>query len=345
MKFFNSKTNVIFTAIALLLVSAIIFLSGIISEKNSSIKSLENQVSQNSLTIEESNQKLDEINSELEKINSETEKIQSKYEKATKANSSLKTENEKLKKENKNFKKKTESVKTTSKVTSKKTNTKTESKTETKPTYNGKKVCYLTFDDGPSKNTLEILEILEKNDILATFFVMDTKNISYLKKIQKAGHTIGLHTYTHDYATLYKSSDAYFNDLNKISNKVYDITGVKSKIIRFPGGSSNQVSRKYSGKKLMPTLIKQVTKKGYYYFDWNVDSTDASGNNVSYTKIRDSVLSSAKGKNSICVLMHDSESKKSTVTALPGIIKGLKKQGFTFKPLTEKSSGYHHNVS
>lgn len=337
MEFFNSKINIIFSAIALLLVSAIIFLTGIIAEKNSNIKSLENQVSENSVTIEETNKKLDEINNELKKKEKESSNLNSKYNKVSKENETLKKENEKLKKENSKTNKNTSSKKTTAQTTSKKTGTAS--------TKNGKKVCYLTFDDGPSDNTIKILDILKKNNVTATFFVMNTKKMSYLKNIHEAGHTIGLHTYTHDYASIYKTSAAYFDDLEKISNKVYKLTGVKSKVIRFPGGSSNMVSKKYSGKKIMPTLIKQVTKKGYVYFDWNVDSTDASGNNVSYTKIRDSVLSAAKGKSSICVLMHDSEVKKSTVTALPEIIKGLKKQGFTFKALDEKTSSFHHDVS
>lgn len=344
MKFFNSKTNVIFSAVCLLLASAIIFMFGIISEKNNNIKSLENQVSSNAVTIYEANQKIEEVSSELKKLDEETSKIRSDYNNVTSENKKIKQANENIKKENEKLKSENAQIKKSNKALETAHQVKAQ-KAEEALAYNGHKVCYLTFDDGPSDNTLEILKILKKHNVLATFFVMNTNKIGYLKNIHEAGHTIGLHTFSHDYEGIYKNSTTYFNDLTKISNKVYAITGVKSKIMRFPGGSSNLVSQKYSGQKLMPTLIKQVAEKGYFYFDWNVDSTDASGNDVSYTKIRDSVLSSAKGRKSICVLMHDSAIKKSTVTALPGIIKGLKEQGFIFKPLLESSYGYHHGLS
>ena len=344
MNFFNSKTNVIFSSIALLLVSAIIFLCGIISEKNDDIKSLETQISSNTVTIYEANKKIEEVSSELKKLNEETSKVRSEYNSITAENKTVKLENENIKKENEKLKTENAHIKKSNKTLETAHQIKAQ-KAEESMAYNGYKICYLTFDDGPSDNTLEILKILKKHNVLATFFVMNTNKIGYLKNIHEAGHTIGLHTYTHDYESIYKNTTTYFDDLLKISNKVYSITGVKSKIIRFPGGSSNKVSEKYSGKKLMPTIITQVAQKGYFYFDWNVDSTDASGNDVSYTKIRDSVLSAAKGRKSICVLMHDSAIKKSTVTALPEIIKGLKEQGYIFKPLLESSYGYHHGLS
>lgn len=208
------------------------------------------------------------------------------------------------------------------------------------------KICYLTFDDGPSANTLKILEILDRYKAKATFFVVDNAQtkIEYVKQIHGAGHTIGLHTQSHDYAQIYKSVDNYFADLNAVSARVTELTGVESKVIRFPGGSSNGVSKKYC-KGIMTILSHKVTEQGYTYFDWNVSSEDASAPVVSTSKIINSVLNGAKGKNSICVLMHDASGKKTTVDALPSIIEGLIVQGFTFAPLTKDSHGYHHNIN
>ena len=167
--------------------------------------------------------------------------------------------------------------------------------------------------------------------------------IEYLPQIHAAGHTIGLHTQSHDYAQIYKSVDAYFADLNAISAKVKELTGVDSKVIRFPGGGSNKISKNYY-KGIMTILTRQVTEMGYTYFDWNVDSGDASGS-LSASKIAQNVIQGAKNKTSICVLMHDTASKTTTVDALPTIIEGLAAQGYTFQPLTKDSYGYHHKVN
>ena len=213
------------------------------------------------------------------------------------------------------------------------------------------KVCYLTFDDGPSDNTLSILDTLDKFGAKATFFVVGSNSkLGYVSEIYKRGHTVGLHTNTHQIYTedknvnIYASSEAYFNDLNAISNKVEQLIGIKSKIIRFPGGSDNTVSRKVANG-IMATLTRQVMAQGYAYFDWNVDSSDASKNNVPASKIVNSVLNQAKGKNSICVLMHDSSVKTTTAQALPAILDGLKKMGFYFEGLNENCYGYHHAVN
>ena len=205
------------------------------------------------------------------------------------------------------------------------------------------KVCYLTFDDGPSDRTLEILKILDQYNAKATFFVVGTAKLQYLPQIVEKGHTIGLHSNTHNYSKIYKSTDAFFNDLTALSQKVYDVAGIHSKVIRFPGGSSNNVSKSYC-KGVMTRLTSQVKIKGYAYFDWNVDSGDASGKNVPAKTITNNVLTAAAKKNSICVLMHDTSSKKTTVEALPEILKGLKAMGYRFEALNEKCFGFQHTV-
>lgn len=208
----------------------------------------------------------------------------------------------------------------------------------------GHKVCYLTFDDGPSDNTLKILDILKQANVKASFFVIGTGKLDYIKRIHDEGHTVALHANEHEYSKIYKSENAYFEDLNKISNKVKNIIGIEPKIIRFPGGSSNAVSKKYN-KGIMTRLTKQVEQKGYIYVDWNVDSTDASGNNVSKDKILNNVKTYSKGDNDICVLMHDTAAKNTTVDALPEMISYLKEQGYQFKALSTYSSIFHHGVN
>lgn len=249
-----------------------------------------------------------------------------------KENSKLKKEIEKLKNEHKTKETAKNAVNSVSSA----------SHTENKPS--GSKICYLTFDDGPSDNTLKILEILKKYNVKATFFVINTENISYVRKISDDGHAIGLHSASHNYSQIYKSSGAYFSDLNKISSLVFSYTGEYSKLIRFPGGSSNSVSAKYC-KGIMTKLASEVTQKGYCYFDWNVSSEDATSNTVSCTKIVNSVLNGAENKNNICVLMHDSSAKTTTVDALPMIIEGLSERGFSFMALSCESPGFKHGIT
>ncbi|WP_305138328.1 polysaccharide deacetylase family protein [Dubosiella newyorkensis] len=210
------------------------------------------------------------------------------------------------------------------------------------PAY-GKKVVYLTFDDGPSENTAKILDILDKYNAKATFFVTGNhpEYNKYMKRAAKEGHTIGLHTYTHNYSQLYSSEEAYFDDLQQISDMVEDVTGKKSKVIRFPGGSSNMISANYVDG-LMTTLTQKVQEQGYQYFDWNVDSTDASGNRVPVSQLVENAT--ASDDQYINILMHDTDAKDTTVEALPEIIKYYKDKGYVFLGLDTDSYAPHHNV-
>lgn len=206
------------------------------------------------------------------------------------------------------------------------------------------KVVYLTFDDGPSENTLKILKILKKYKAKATFFVTGNGKIEYMKNIVNNGHTIALHTYSHDYESIYSSTTAYFNDLNKISKLVYDKTGVDAKVIRFPGGSSNTISANYSDG-IMTRLTGMVEDIGYEYFDWNVNSGDADGNNVSPAKIIQNIKSESKDKERCVVLMHDTKAKSTTVKALDSICAYYKRKGYEFAALTTESVECHQTVN
>lgn len=197
------------------------------------------------------------------------------------------------------------------------------------------KVIYLTFDDGPSSSiTPKLLDILKEEDVKATFFVINhSSSLDYLiKREYDEGHTVGLHSYTHDYSTIYSSEAAYFNDLNAIRNKIKQITGNDANIIRFPGGSSNTVSRKYSNG-IMTRLTRQVLAKGYIYFDWNIgsgDSGDVHTSDAVYNKV---VNSLNYGTN--VVLMHDFENNTKTLDAIRNIIEYGKNNGYSFAAITK----------
>lgn len=196
------------------------------------------------------------------------------------------------------------------------------------------KVVYLTFDDGPSENTKKIMDILAKYNAKATFFVTGrNQKYNYLiKDAYNAGHTIGLHTYSHDYQTVYSSVEAYFDDLNKVGQMVKNEIGFVPHYIRFPGGSSNTISRKYC-QGIMSTFTKEVIEKGYQYYDWNGDSTDASGNHVAVDKlIRNGTLCH---DNNVMILCHDTQAKDTTVQALPAIIEHYRNLGYTFKGIDD----------
>lgn len=202
------------------------------------------------------------------------------------------------------------------------------------------KSVYLTFDDGPCKYTEQILDVLAKYNVKATFFVTGQKtNYSHvMKRIVDEGHTIAAHTYTHTY-DIYQNSDAYFNDLNKINDLIFAKTGRYTAIVRFPGGSSNKISKKYK-EGIMSELSIKLQEKGYVYFDWNVDSGDTS--TAKPEKIVKNVTSSLKAGSSI-VLLHDL--KSANITALPQIIEYCQKNGYTLLPMSDKTPIVHHGIN
>ncbi len=206
-----------------------------------------------------------------------------------------------------------------------------------------RRIAYLTFDDGPSENTRKILDILDKYNVKATFFVIYHKGMeSEYKEIVNRGHTIALHSYTHSYRKIYKSEDAFFDDLQQIHDYVQSVTGVDSRIMRFPGGSSNTISNKYC-KDIMKKLKPDVLERGYIYHDWNVDSTDASGNNRDVEVLLKNVKKNLTSYRQVDVLMHDTgRMKQTTVEALPSIIEYIRSQGYEMEAITEDSKPIRH---
>lgn len=214
---------------------------------------------------------------------------------------------------------------------------------QTATTSSGNKVVYLTFDDGPGAHTQQLLDILDKYNVKVTFFVTNV-NSGYENMISKeaaAGHTVAIHSASHDYKKIYSSVDAYFADLNEMSDIIYAQTGQRAKLIRFPGGSSNTVSLKYcSG--IMTTLTKAVTDQGYKYFDWNVSSGDAGGT-TSTEEVYQNVVNGMKSHNVSVVLQHDI--KGFSVNAVERIIQWGLANGYTFLPLTTSTEDVHHGVN
>lgn len=205
-----------------------------------------------------------------------------------------------------------------------------------------KGIIYLTFDDGPKEGTTNvILDILKEENVKATFFVTNSGPDSLIKREYNEGHTVGLHTATHNYSTVYSSVNNYYNDLLQVQNRVKRITGYESKIIRFPGGSSNTISKKYS-KGIMTTLTKDVVNKGYHYFDWNVDSDDAGGARNSKTVYNNVVKNLSKNRANV-ILMHDI--KPQTRDALKSIIQFGKNNGYSFDKITMSTPMVTHGVN
>lgn len=191
------------------------------------------------------------------------------------------------------------------------------------------KSVYLTFDDGPSENSMKIMNILDRYHVKGTFFVtgQQPRSFKYIRTMAKRGHAIGLHTYSHDYAKIYRSVSAFSRDSNKIQKIVKKETGHKTYLLRFPGGTNNTVSRHY-GYKIMTKLTKSVTNAGYNYVDWNAETGDATGRRMTPSQL---ARNACVKMNTVVILMHDTSAKNNTVKALPQIIRYYKARGYTFK--------------
>ena len=202
------------------------------------------------------------------------------------------------------------------------------------------KVIYLTFDDGPGSRTPELLAVLEKYNVKVTFFVMGDSCLEYLDDIAAAGHAIGIHTYSHKYDEIYSSTDAFWEDFYKMDSIIYERTGIHTNLHRFPGGSSNTISKKLCPG-IMTQLAQEIQDKGYYYFDWNVDSDDA-GSATTADEVYQNVISGLKKTGHSVVLMHDV--KSYTVDAVEQIIQWGLQNGYTFQALDENTPVTHHTL-
>ncbi len=201
---------------------------------------------------------------------------------------------------------------------------------------------YLTFDDGPSSNTDDILDILAAYDVKATFFVVGKEGEwaeKAYRRIVAEGHTLGMHSYTHEYSTVYASEEAFTEDLNRLRDYLREVTGVECAYYRFPGGSSNRVSDMD-----MHVLIDCLYEQEITYFDWNVSSQDASNPVPDADTILQNCLEGiAKHHGTVVVLMHDAASKGSTVEVLPALIEAVQAMEDTeLLPITEDTVPVQH---
>ena len=212
----------------------------------------------------------------------------------------------------------------------------------------GRKVVYLTVDDGPSDLTEKYLDVFDKYNVKATFFVTghDPQYYNMIKEAYNRGHTIGLHSMTHDYDVIYSSEEAYFKDLEEVGQVVKDQIGYVPCFIRFPGGSSNTISEDYSSG-IMYKLINSVQAKGYQYYDWSLESGD--GAVVSTEEILAISTGQQDGfdprtETNIMYLCHDAPTKQTTLEALPQVIEYFQAAGFTFEAIDKSSWVCHHIV-
>lgn len=208
---------------------------------------------------------------------------------------------------------------------------------------NGHKTIYLTFDDGPSALTERALDILDKYDCKATFFVtgQNPDYFPWIKEAYKRGHTIGLHSMSHDYETIYSSTDAFWADLNAIGQVVKDQIGYVPCFIRFPGGASNTISQDYS-QGIMTALSDQVQAAGYQYYDWLLSCGDGA---VLTTQETIAAGCEETDEENAIYLLHDGAAKETTIEALPTIIEYYQSRGYSFEALDRNTQVFHHNIA
>lgn len=211
---------------------------------------------------------------------------------------------------------------------------------DTEPSEPVRKV-YLTFDDGPSENTADILDILAAYDVKATFFVNGKEGEwaeEAYQRIVDEGHTMGMHSYTHRYEEIYASTDAFLADMHRLQDYLYNVTGVKTMYYRFPGGSSNSVDGVGIRK-----LIQCLQEEGVVYYDWNISSQDATGVRYTSEELVENCMGSIEKYETVIILLHDAAGKDTTVEALPMLIERIQSMDYTeLLPITDETVPVQH---
>ena len=211
--------------------------------------------------------------------------------------------------------------------------------TDSKTKKQTKGRVYLTFDDGPSIYTGQILDILKENNVKATFFVIgrDKEYYDYYKRIVNEGHTIGMHSYTHQYQEFYKSVESFGTELTQLDNLIYNVTGVHSKVFRFPGGSSNSVAS-------LPIqdYVAYLNEHNINYYDWNSLNGDAVTTGLSPQTLVDNIMNDVTKNEDSIVLMHDLQTTHTTVESLQLLIDTLRSEGYEILPIDENTPLIQH---
>ena len=206
------------------------------------------------------------------------------------------------------------------------------------------KVVYLTFDDGPSPVTTQILDILDAYGVKATFFVTAQfpDNLDLIAEEYERGHTVGMHTYSHEYS-IYTSLDTYFDDLSKISAIVEEQIGYVPFAVRLPGGSSNTVSMSYATG-IMTAITNELLARGYQYWDWNAETGD--GGTVTVDEAYYNAIAPVSyGMTDVVILAHDMPAKQTTIDALPSIIEYYLANGYEFRVIDRDAYVSHHGIA
>ncbi len=215
-----------------------------------------------------------------------------------------------------------------------------DSQTENNENSSNQKKVFLTFDDGPSEYTDEILDVLKQYNVKATFFVIgktDEKSKELYKRIVNEGHTLGMHSYSHKYDIIYNSVEDFKKDFTMLSDLLYDTTGVRPKFYRFPGGSSNTVS-----KLPMTKFISVLKEQNIIYYDWNVENGDATGKKYTAKQLASNIMKGVEKHNTSIVLMHDTVVKGTTVKSLSKLIQQLQKEKYLILPIEEENIPIQH---
>lgn len=192
---------------------------------------------------------------------------------------------------------------------------------------------YLTFDDGPSENTSAILDALAAYDVKATFFVSgseEEEDAALYRRIVEEGHTLGMHSYSNKYSVIYQSQEAFAEDYHRLQDYLEEVTGVRSRLYRFPGGSSNSISNVP-----MEHFIHFLNQEGTTYYDWNVSAGDAASSAYSVQEIVENVTGDVVKYKTSVVLLHDGEDKQTTVEAVGPLIEALQAMGAQILPIDQ----------
>ena len=202
---------------------------------------------------------------------------------------------------------------------------------------NKKKIVYLTFDDAPGGEvTIKTLDVLKEENVPATFFIIGNQikgQEDIILRMKEEGHSIGLHSFTHERNKLYSSCDGFISEMKRVQNALYDVTGENYCILRFPYGTNNSTYR------ISNEMVNAVHSNGFKIYDWTQDTLDGANPNSSPDTILNRSIST---KDSVVVLMHNAYANKNTAIAIKGIIKYYKSQGYTFEKITVDTPEIYH---
>ncbi|AJA47699.1 polysaccharide deacetylase family protein [Clostridium pasteurianum DSM 525 = ATCC 6013] len=201
-----------------------------------------------------------------------------------------------------------------------------------------KKIVYLTFDDGPTIITGKLLDTLKKYNVKATFFVVGKEideREDLLKRIYKEGHSIGLHTFSHNFKKIYKDEDTFLQEMLHTQNKIKEVTGINTNLIRFPGGSS---------KHLNTEMLEKLHKNNLKVYDWNVCIDDGVNPHLPVNQLVKKAKKCKLEDDKVIILMHCNSNNINTIKALPQIISYYRNNGYKIEPITNMTPEYHYKI-